>query len=116
MYRYCVLVQCVDQFLVQENDLCLLYRIAAIKQVVGMLTGAVEEYEMILKQNPSYVPALKGAHAECGDGLDECECEVYCALLGAAESLLYEARNLLKEAFSGRAVDCVSHALQYLAR
>jgi superkiller protein 3 len=71
-----------------------MYRIASIKQVIGMLMGAVEEYEMILKENPNYVPALKGA----------------------AESLLCEARNLLKQALSGRAVDCVSCALQYLAR
>ncbi|XP_062516907.1 tetratricopeptide repeat protein 37-like isoform X2 [Corticium candelabrum] len=77
-----------------ETSVYCVYRIAAIKQAVGLLNNAVDEYEIILKQNSNYVPALKGA----------------------AESLLTEARNLLKKGFSGRAVDCVSNSLQYLGR
>ena len=35
-------------------------RIACIKQTLSMLTEAIEEYQLILKDSPDYVPALKG--------------------------------------------------------
>lgn len=56
-----VLDPCIAPFsvFVTVKPLC---RIAAIRQAIGMLTGAVEEFELILKQDPNYVPALKGVN------------------------------------------------------
>ena len=39
---------------------CWYSRIACIKQTLSMLTEAIEEYKLILKDSPDYVPALKG--------------------------------------------------------
>ena len=40
-----------------------LYRIATIKQTLGLNTEAIEEYKKLLIKEPSYVPALKGLHS-----------------------------------------------------
>eukprot|EP00118_Oscarella_pearsei_P013030 m.100186 g.100186 ORF g.100186 m.100186 type:complete len:1137 (+) comp37085_c0_seq8:16-3426(+) len=77
-----------------ESCLYCLYRIASLKHVMGQPREAVVDFEAILEQSAFYSPALKGI----------------------SESLLLEARNALKESFSGKAVDCVNKALHFLSR
>ena len=40
----------------------LFFRIACIKQVLGVLQESVSEFSTVLEMEPSYVPALKGLY------------------------------------------------------
>ncbi|XP_078313322.1 superkiller complex protein 3-like [Crassostrea virginica] len=71
-----------------------LFMIACIKQTLSMLTEAIEEYKLILKDSPDYVPALKG--------------------LGETYVLL--AKHHLSQGFNARAKLNCQDALQHLTR
>ncbi|XP_056022044.1 SKI3 subunit of superkiller complex protein-like [Ostrea edulis] len=76
------------------NSVYSLYMIACIKQTLRMLTEAIEEYRLILKDAPNYVPALKGM----------------------GETYVLLAKHHLSEGFNGRAKQNCQTALQYLTR
>ncbi|XP_038661172.1 tetratricopeptide repeat protein 37 isoform X1 [Scyliorhinus canicula] len=71
-----------------------IYKIAAIKQILGKYAEANTEYKQIIQNTKNYVPALKG--------LGEC--------------YLMMTRNALDDCLDGRALDSTEEALQYLAR
>ncbi|XP_069747865.1 superkiller complex protein 3 [Narcine bancroftii] len=70
-----------------------IYKIAAIKQILGKYADAITEYKQIVQNLENYVPALKG--------LGEC--------------YLMMSRNALSDYLDGRALDSVEQALKYLA-
>ncbi|XP_051875382.1 tetratricopeptide repeat protein 37 [Pristis pectinata] len=70
-----------------------IYKIAAIKQILGKYADAVTEYKQIVQNSENYVPALKG--------LGEC--------------YLMMSRSALSDYLDGRALDSAEQALQYLA-
>ncbi|XP_041042380.1 tetratricopeptide repeat protein 37 isoform X3 [Carcharodon carcharias] len=76
------------------NSVYNIYKIAAIKQILGKYAEAVTEYKQIIQNTKNYVPALKG--------LGEC--------------YLMMARSALDDCLDGRALDSAEEALQYLAR
>ncbi|XP_067885819.1 superkiller complex protein 3 [Heterodontus francisci] len=76
------------------NSVYNIYKIAAIKQILGKYAEAVTEYKQIIQSSKNYVPALKG--------LGEC--------------YLMMARSALSDCLDGRALDSAEEALQYLAR
>nr|XP_014340513.1 PREDICTED: tetratricopeptide repeat protein 37 isoform X1 [Latimeria chalumnae]XP_014340514.1 PREDICTED: tetratricopeptide repeat protein 37 isoform X1 [Latimeria chalumnae]XP_014340515.1 PREDICTED: tetratricopeptide repeat protein 37 isoform X1 [Latimeria chalumnae] len=71
-----------------------MYKIAAIKQMLGKYKEAVADYQLIVQMSEDYVPALKG--------LGEC--------------YLMLARSALNNYLDGRAVDCVEQALEFFTR
>ncbi|XP_067838960.1 superkiller complex protein 3 isoform X2 [Heptranchias perlo] len=75
------------------NSVYNIYKIAAIKQILGKYAEAVTEYKQIIQNSKNYVPALKG--------LGEC--------------YLMMARSSLSDCLDGRALDSAEQALQYLA-
>eukprot|EP00062_Callorhinchus_milii_P008557 gi/632951387/ref/XP_007891266.1/ PREDICTED: tetratricopeptide repeat protein 37 isoform X1 [Callorhinchus milii] len=76
------------------NSVYNIYKIAAIKQILGKYAEAIAEYKQIIYNSQNYVPALKG--------LGEC-----CLMM---------ARSALNDYLDGRAVDIIEEALQYSAR
>ncbi|XP_063309755.1 superkiller complex protein 3 [Pelobates fuscus] len=70
------------------------YKIASIKQILGMYKEAVTEYQLILSKSADYVPALKG--------LGECH--------------LMLAKAALADFLDARAVCSIEKALQFLTR
>ncbi|XP_059825283.1 superkiller complex protein 3 [Hypanus sabinus] len=70
-----------------------IYKIAAIKQIIGKYADAVTEYKQIVQNSENYVPALKG--------LGEC--------------YLMMSRSALSDFLDGQALDAAEQALQYLA-
>ncbi|XP_072439260.1 superkiller complex protein 3 isoform X1 [Chiloscyllium punctatum] len=76
------------------NSVYNIYKIAAIKQIIGKYAEAVTEYKQIIQNSKKYVPALKG--------LGEC--------------YLMMTRSALDDCLDGRALDSAEEALQYLAR
>ncbi|XP_028749852.1 tetratricopeptide repeat protein 37 [Peromyscus leucopus] len=67
------------------------FKVAAIQQLLGRYTEAVTQYQLILKKEEGYVPALKG--------LGEC--------------YLMMAKAALVDFLDGKAVDYVEKALEY---
>lgn len=67
------------------------FKVAAIQQLLGRYTEAVTQYQLILKKEEGYVPALKG--------LGEC--------------YLMMAKTALVDFLDGKAVDYVEKALEY---
>ncbi|XP_045141130.1 tetratricopeptide repeat protein 37 [Echinops telfairi] len=67
------------------------FKVAAIQQILGKYKEAVSQYQLIIKKNEDYVPALKG--------LGECH--------------LSMARAALVDYLDGKAVDYVEKALEY---
>ncbi|XP_078070894.1 superkiller complex protein 3 isoform X1 [Mustelus asterias] len=76
------------------NSVYNIYKIAAIKQILGKYAEAIAEYKQIIQNIKNYVPALKG--------LGEC--------------YLMVARSARNDYLDGRALDSAEEALQYLAR
>ncbi|XP_030049258.1 superkiller complex protein 3 [Microcaecilia unicolor] len=71
-----------------------IFKIAAIKQILGNYREAVMEYQQIIKKSEHYVPALKG--------LGEC--------------YLMMARNALTDYLDGKAVDHIEQAIEFFTR
>ncbi|XP_029428963.1 tetratricopeptide repeat protein 37 [Rhinatrema bivittatum] len=71
-----------------------IYKIAAIKQILGKYKEAVAEYQQIIKKSEHYVPALKG--------LGEC--------------YLMIARGALADYLDGKAVDHIEQAIEFFTR
>ncbi|XP_069483747.1 superkiller complex protein 3 [Ambystoma mexicanum] len=71
-----------------------IYKVAAIKQILGKYKESITEYHHIIEKSKEYVPALKG--------LGECH--------------LMMARSALVDYLDGKAVDHVEQALEFFTR
>ncbi|ELV10157.1 Tetratricopeptide repeat protein 37 [Tupaia chinensis] len=70
------------------------FKVAAIQQILGKYKEAVAQYQLIIKKQEDYVPALKG--------LGECH--------------LMMAKTALVDYLDGKAVDYIEKALEYFTR
>ncbi|KAH9524909.1 Tetratricopeptide repeat protein 37 [Bulinus truncatus] len=76
------------------DSLYCLYKTANIKQILGHMTEAVQEYKKILEMSPAYVPVLKGV----------------------AESLIQLGKENLRTCLDGQAKTNFEDAIVYLTR
>ncbi|XP_074648800.1 tetratricopeptide repeat protein 37-like [Tubulanus polymorphus] len=78
----------------QSDSVYSLYKIASIKESLGVYREAQNDYESLLSKSPDYIPALKGL----------------------AETHLQIARRSLNQFFHGRAVDHCQSAIGILVQ